>query len=89
MAKDIVTEILERQADFENRISFLENSLPGSAMIPRDDEAQENIVTPEKPWTRRQWDRVEQLQGEMANLKRKFLELEKQIPKRTRKGKYD
>jgi len=86
MANEEIREIL---ANFEDRISFLENSLPNSAMMPMEDEPQEVTKIPEKPWTRRQWDRVEQLQGEMANLKRKFLELEKQIPKRTRKGKYD
>jgi len=65
-------------ADHENRISFLENSLSGSAMTPKEEEIEVKEL-PEKPWNKRQWDRVEQLMGEMANLKGKFLDSEKRI----------
>ena len=79
-------EIQEMLAEHENRISLLENSLPGSAMSYHPEESQEEIkAIPEKPWNRKQWDIVNQLRGEMANLKRKFLDLERGIQ---RKGKY-
>ena len=70
-------EIQERLADFENRISFLENSLPGSAMTLKEEESQEEI--PEKPWMKKQWYRVEQVLGEWENFKRKFLDLERLV----------
>ena len=69
-------EMQELIAEFENRISFLENSLLGSAMTPKE-ESQE--VIPEKPWKRNQWSRTEQVLGEMVNLKGKFLALEKLV----------
>lgn len=72
-------EIQERLAEFENRISFLENSLPGSAMTPKEDEPLKVETIPEEPWNKNQWDRVEQVLGEMLNLKRKFLDLEKLV----------
>ena len=71
-------EIQERLAEFENRISFLENSLPGSAMTPKEEEREE---IPEKPWNKNQWSIVQQLKGEMLNLKGKFLELEGKSPR--------
>ena len=79
-------DIREILAEHENRISFLENSLPGSAMSYKpEDEPQKE--TKQEPWSKRQWNVVQQLRGEMANLKSKFLELEKQIPKRIKKYK--
>ena len=73
-------------ADFENRISFLENSLPGSAMTPREEEKKAEI--PEKPWMKNQWHIVEQLKREMLNLKGKFLDLEKLVTSKGYKPKY-
>ena len=60
-------------AEHENRISFLENSLPGSAMSYQEKPPE---AKPEKPWTKRQWAVVQQLRGEMANLKRKLIAIE-------------
>ena len=79
-------EIQERFAEFENRISFLENSLPGSAMTPKEEESQEEV--PEKPWNKKQWRVVEQLKGEMLNLKGKFLDLERLVTSKGYKSKY-
>jgi len=71
-------EIQEQLAEFENRISFLENSLPGTAMSYHpEDEPLKPRATPEQPWSKRQWDIIQQLRGEMLNLKKKFLDLEK------------
>ena len=67
-------EIQELLAEHENRISFLENSLPGSAMTPKEEEERE-APSNEQPWTTRQWDIVNQLRGEMANLKNKLVEV--------------
>jgi len=55
-------------ADHENRISFLENSLPGSAMTPKEEESQEDIKQPDKPWSKSQWDIVQQLIGEIKHI---------------------
>ena len=85
MANPQLDEIKEMLAEFENRISFLENSLPGSAMTP-EEKSQEKI--PEKPWNRNQWGRVEQLRGEMLHLKGKFLDLEKLVTSKGYKPKY-
>ena len=71
-------EIQNWIADHENRISFLENSLPGSAMTPKEDELPWESP-PEKPWMKNQWHRVEQAIAEMLNLKGKFLDLEKLV----------
>ena len=62
-------EIQEWLADFENRISFLENSLPGSAMSYHpEEETQEDIVQQDPPWTRRQWDIINQLRSEVKHI---------------------
>jgi len=78
MARDEIGEIL---SDILNRISFLENSLPGSAMSYHPEEESQEVIPQQKeePWRKNQWYRVEQLLGEMANLKRKFATLEKQL----------
>ena len=73
-------EIQYLLAEHENRISFLENSLPGSAMTPME-KAQEVKEIPEKPWGKNQWDRVNQLEARFLNLLGKFLDLEKQLKK--------
>jgi hypothetical protein len=77
-------EIQERLAEFENRIKFLENSLPGSAMTPKEEEEVKEI--PEKPWNKNQWRRVEQVLGEWENFKRKFLDLEELVKSQLGKG---
>ena len=71
----LIEEILNRQAWFEDRISFLENSLPGSAMTPKEEEEVKEI--PEKPWNKNQWYRVNQLELKVLNFIGKFLDLEK------------
>jgi len=88
MEKTLV-EIQELLADFENRISFLENSLSGSAMTPREEESQEVMMqqSPE-PWNKNQWDIVNQLRGELLNLKGKFLDLEKLVTTKGYKPRY-
>ncbi|GAH06109.1 unnamed protein product, partial [marine sediment metagenome] len=71
-------EIQEMLANFENRISFLENSLLGSAMSYHPEEENQEVVMKQlqEPWSKKQWNIVDQLRGEMINLKRKFLDLE-------------
>jgi len=51
-------------------------------------EAQEVKEIPEKPWDRRQWYTVEQLKGEILNLKRKFIALEEKTKGRGDKYAY-
>ena len=74
-----IEEIQEMLADFENRISFLENSLPGSAMSYQEEVSEVQAAPKQEPWDRRQEDIVNQVRGEMANLKRKFVDSEKRI----------
>ena len=78
-------EVREKLAEFENRLSFLENSLPGSAMTPKE-ESEEVKEIPEKPWNKNQWDRVNQLEGKMLHFIGKFLDLEKLVT--SKGGKY-
>jgi hypothetical protein len=59
--------------------------LPCSAMTPKEEE---KIEIPEKPWNKNQWDIVQQLKGEMLNLKGKFLDLEKLVTSKGYKPKY-
>jgi len=77
-------EIQELLAEHENRISFLENSLPGSAMTPKEEEERE-APSNEQPWTTKQWDIVNQLRGELRHLKSKVIALEEN---KGRGGKY-
>jgi hypothetical protein len=79
-----LNEALELLADHENTISFLLNSLPGSAMTPKEQEEVKEI--PEKPWNKNQWYRVEQVLGEWENFKRKFLDLEQLVKSQSGKG---
>jgi hypothetical protein len=79
-------EIQEILAEFENRISFLENCLSGSAMAPIEKEEVKEL--PEKPWNKKQWDVIVQVRGEMLNLKRKFLDLEKLVTSKGSKYVY-
>jgi len=74
-----IEEIQEMLADFENRISFLENSLPGSAMSYQEEVSEVQAAPKQEPWDRRQEDIVNQLRGEMANLKRKFVNSDKRV----------
>ena len=80
-------EIQERLADHENRILFLENSMMGSAMTPKE-ETEEVKEIPEKPWMKKQWHIVEQLKAERLNLIGKFLDLERLVTSRGYKPRY-
>ena len=82
-----IEEIQEMLADFENRISFLENSLPGSAMSYQEEVSEVKAAPKQEPWDKRQEDIINQLRGEMVNLKRKFLALEER-PTKKRVSKY-
>ena len=82
-----IEEIQEMLADFENRISFLENSLLGSAMSYQEEVSEVKDVPKQEPWDKRQEGIVNQLRGEMVNLKRKFLALEER-PTKKRSSKY-
>ena len=79
MGKPELDEIREILSEFENRISFLENSLPGSAMSYQEEVSEVKAVPKQEPWDKRQEGIVNQLRGEMANLKRKFVDSEKRI----------
>ena len=86
MANPQLEEILSMMAEFENRISFLENSLPGSAMSYQPEETSESrkVVQPQEVWEKRQWYIINQLRGEIANLKNKFANLEKKHTQKDR-----
>jgi len=69
-------EIQEQLAEIENRVSFLENSLPGSAMSYHpEDEPPRKEPTPEKPWSKKQWDIINQLQAEVRHLHKEVYSL--------------
>jgi len=87
MANPQLEEMQELLSEYENRISFLENSLPGSAMSYHPEDEPDK-PTPEQPWSKRQWYTVNQLRGEIANLKRKFLDLEQLVTSKGSKYGY-
>lgn len=65
-------------AEIENRLSFLENSLPFTQLSPTGE-------TPKDPqWSRRQWDAVTQLKGFILKLQN---DLNKHIDKSKPKEK--
>ena len=66
-------------ARFENEISYLHNSMPNTEKI------YENICSaPDEPWSKRQWDYVQQLHGLVLHLQRQLNEhLDKSKKKRT------
>lgn len=71
----ITTTLGDIVADLINRVSFLENSLPGSAMSYHPEEETKPVKVSEE-WNEDQWDIVTQLRGEVAYLKRKVTQLE-------------
>jgi hypothetical protein len=72
-------------AEMENRVSFLESSLPGSALSYTPPEEEPKPIKNE-PWTANQWDIINQLRGEMAFLRNKVNEI---ADKRRGKSKYE
>jgi len=86
MANPQLEEMQEMIADLINRVSFLENSLPGSAMTPME-EAQEVKEIPKKPWDNKQRDTINQIRGEVAYLNRRLSTREEKTTKKY-KSKY-
>ncbi len=74
-----IEEIQEGLADHETRILFLENSLP---FTKEGVSSQERGAIIEPEWTRKQWDTVQQLQGQVLHLQSKVEELLKTKKKR-------
>ena len=70
-------EIQNWIADHENRISFLENSLPGSAMSyqPQEKEPVIDIPMVEPKWLSKLQYQIEQLKGQVLHLQKKVVEL--------------
>ena len=67
-------EIQELLSEHDNRISFLENSLPGSAMSYHpEEETEELVVEAPEPWNKNQWNIINQLRGEILYLKNKII----------------
>lgn len=62
-------EIQEMLAEFENRISYLENSLPFHS------DPEPTPVYKDTEWTNRQWDAVKQLKAQVIHLTTKVNEL--------------
>ena len=60
-------ELGEIFAEFENRLSCVENSMPNTK---REQPGTENTKVPK--WTRKQWDSIQQLQAEIIFLKNKL-----------------
>ena len=56
--------------------------------MPIPQEFPEIIIPQQEPWERKQWYKVEQLKGEMLNLKGKFLDLERLVTSKGYKSKY-
>ena len=60
-----------------------------SWQLPRILEPVEVVATPQEPWTRNQWDIVDQLRCQGAYLNRRLSDLEKQVKERpSKRGKY-
>jgi len=68
-------ELGEALAEFENRVSYLENSLP----VHR--EEQQIPVYQDIQWTSRQWDKVQQLEAELLWRRKRDAETSKEIDK--------
>lgn len=78
-------------ADHETRISEIEGLFP---TLSADDVREivremlaETLVKPEE-WTTKQWGVVDQIRGEMLNLKKKFLDLEGLVTSKGYKPRY-
>ena len=94
-----MNELGDIVAEHENRISFLENSLPGSAMsyCPEEESQEEHIETEERPRdfgeTNRMTRLVYQLKNEVTYLHKELYEVQKllglhgEVP-RKRSSKY-
>ena len=79
-----IEQLQEGLADHEARLSFLENSLPGSAMDYQEEEQPK--PTSEPAWTQRQWEYVQQIKGQVIFLQNK---LNEHLDKSPKKGRYD
>ena len=84
MANSELEEIRDILGDFETRISFLENSLPGSAVSYQEEERKDFQETKQEHWNRKQWDIINELRGEVAYLRNKLANLDQKHIRRDR-----
>ena len=74
-------------AEHENRIEYLENSLPGTSQsyIPEDKPPERPV--PQSPWEGKQWEIINQLRAEVRHIHAEVHELK--TAKKRHGGKYD